>query len=61
VETAKLQVDSYLCASPADMRNLWTLDLASDTYFKGLAYTIALSAYDSWGAKSNTITYTYQP
>ena len=61
VETANLLADSYLHASPADMKTLWTLDLALDTYFKGHTYTIALSAYDSWGAKSNTVTYTYQP
>lgn len=61
VETAKLLADSYLCASPADMKTLWTLELALDTYFKGHTYTVSLSAYDSWGAKSNTVTYTYQP
>lgn len=61
VETAKLLADSYLCASHADMKTLWTLELALDTYFKGHTYTIALSAYDSWDAKSNTVTYTYQP
>ena len=61
VETAKLLADSYLCASPADMKTFWTLELAADTYFKGHTYTIALSAYDSWGAKSNTVIYSYQP
>ena len=61
VEEAKLLADSYLYASPADMKTLWTLELAADTYFKGHTYTIALTAYDSWEAASNTVTYTYQP
>lgn len=61
VETAKLLADSYLCASTDDMKTLWTLELAADTYYKGHTYTIALSAYDIWEAKSNTVTYTYQP
>ena len=61
VEEAKLLADSYLLASPADMKTLWTLELAADTYFKGHTYTIALTAYDSWEAESNTVTYTYQP
>lgn len=61
VEEAKLLADSYLHASPADMKTLWTLELAADTYFKGHAYTISLAAYDSWEAESNIVTYTYQP
>ena len=43
------------------MKTLWTLELAADTYFKGHTYTIALTAYDSWEAESNIVTYTYQP
>ena len=61
VEEAKLLADSYLHASPADMKTLWTLELAENTYFKGHTYTISLAAYDSWEAESNIVTYTYQP
>lgn len=61
VETAKLLADSYLCASPDEMKTLWTLELAENTYFKGHTYTITLNAYDSWEAESNTVTFTYAP
>ena len=61
IDSARLLADSYLYASPADMKPFWTLDLAENTYFKGHTYTIALAAYDCWDAESNIVTYTYQP
>lgn len=61
VEQARLLADGYLCASPADMKKEWTLQLAENTYQKGHTYTISLIAYDSWNAASNPVTYIYQP
>ena len=60
VEQAKLLADSYLYASPADMKAEWTVEM-EQTYEKDHAYTITLTAYDSWEARSNTVTYDYQP
>ena len=61
VDSARLLADSYLYASPADMKLSWTLDMAENTYFKGHTYKFSLAAYDCWEAESNIVTYIYQP
>lgn len=61
IETAKLLADSYLYATPAEMKPVWTLKLKEDTYLPGHSYTVTLTAYDSWGLQSNTVTCMYSP
>ena len=61
VESIRLLADSYLNATPAEMRESWTINLDRQSYFTGHTYTITMIAYDCWDAVSNTVTYTYQP
>lgn len=61
VETIRLLADSYLHATPAEMRESWMINLDRASYFTGHTYTIHMVAYDSWGASSNEVVYEYAP
>ena len=61
VETINLLADFYLHTQPEEMRKESRINLDRDLYFKGHTYTITLTAWDSWGAQSNVISYTYEP
>lgn len=61
VENINLLADFYLHTSPDEMRSEWRINLERDTYYKGHTYVITVTAADSWGAVSETVSYTYQP
>ena len=61
VETINLLADFYLHTAAAEMRSEWRINLERDTYYKGHTYVITVTAADSWGAVSETVSYTYQP
>jgi len=59
VEQANLLADSYLRTDPADMRDEWALYMERGLYERGRTYTVSLTAWDDWGAQTETVTYTY--
>ena len=53
VSTKRILSDFYLHASTSEMKKTWTVDYGM---LKSGNYSFSLTAYDSWGAESNTIT-----
>lgn len=49
----KILSDFYKAGNPAEMKDSWTQPLGK---FKPGKYTVSLTAYDSWGERSNTVT-----
>ena len=59
VEQANLLADSYLHTDPADMRDEWAIYMERGLYERGRTYTVSLTAWDDWGAQTETVAYTY--
>ncbi len=60
VETHKILADFYLHGKVSDMKSEYNVKLKY-SYARGGKYSVKLKAYDSWGAVSNEVTYTYEP
>ncbi|MGN1095668.1 MAG: metallophosphoesterase family protein, partial [Eubacteriales bacterium] len=58
--TYKILADFYRHPKVEDMKKEYTLDLGTN-FTRGTKYIIELTAYDSWGAASNTVVYNYEP
>lgn len=63
IETAckKVLADYYKHPQVSDMQTEWTFDLGTGVFNRGSKYTFSLVAYDTWGAASNEVVYTYEP
>ncbi len=61
ITTKKILADYYKHPQVSEMQAEWTFDLGTGVFDRGSTYTFTLVAYDTWGAESNTVTYTYAP
>lgn len=60
VETHKILTDYYRHGNVADMKSAYNVVLTG-SYSRGAEYEVCLTAYDSWGAASNTVVAAYKP
>ena len=63
METSCKQVlaDYYRSPQVSQMKTEYTYDLGTGVFDRGSKYTFELVAYDTWGAESNKVVYTYEP
>ena len=60
LETHKILTDFYRAPQVANMKAEYEVEI-DEGLSRGAKYDICLTAYDSWGAASNTVTYRYEP
>lgn len=60
LETHNILSDFYRNGQVANMKTEYTVDII-EGLSRGAKYDICVTAYDSWGAASNTATYRYEP
>jgi len=57
----KVLADYYRSPQVSQMKKEYTYDLGTGVFDRGSKYTFELVAYDTWGAESNKVVYTYEP
>lgn len=57
----KVLADYYRSPQVSQMKTEYTYDLGTGVFDRGSKYTFELVAYDTWGAESNKVVYTYEP
>lgn len=57
----KILADYYKNPQVSDMKKEWSFNLGTGIFDRGSKYTFSLVAYDTWGAASNEVVYTYEP
>ena len=57
----KVLADYYRNPQVSQMKTEYSYDLGTGVFDRGSKYTFELVAYDTWGAESNKVVYTYEP